>query len=107
MRWIPAEALDYECVPSRLSTFSYFSLSLTSLSYSRQLFSRSIQFQRSVSVVPRFPRSVSVSQFSLFPVYRSRLHSTAFSFYASDSDTLSLRFLLFAFPPHLADVTPL
>jgi hypothetical protein len=36
---------------------------------------RSIHFQRSVSVVPQFPRSVSASQFPCFQFYRSRIYS--------------------------------
>jgi hypothetical protein len=70
----------YRCSISMVS-FYYVSVSVISANSSL----RSIQSQRSVSVVPRFPRSVLAFQFSLFPVYRSRI-----SFYVSGTDTLSL-----------------
>jgi hypothetical protein len=51
----------YRC---SVSMVSFYYVSVISANSSP----RSIHFQRSVSVVPQFPRSVSASQFSLFPV---------------------------------------
>ena len=60
----------YRCSISMVS-FYYVSVSVISANSSP----RSIHFQRSVSVVPQFPRSVSASQFPCFQFYRSRIYS--------------------------------
>ena len=65
---------------------------------------RSIQSQRSVSVIPRFPRSVSASQFP-FKFYRSRIYSsTTFSF---SSSSFSTRLFTSFRSRHLNNMSPI
>src|SRR5271154_3739517 len=66
MRLIPADALDYVCVPSRLSTSSYFSLSLTSLSPLSHL---SLTSLSPLSLTPANSSCVRFSFSVLFPLF--------------------------------------
>ena len=64
----------YRCSISMVS-FYYVSVSVISANSSP----RSIHFQRSVSVVSQFPRSVSAFQSSVFQFYHSRICYSTFS----------------------------